>query len=171
MRRKSTNLHPKLLRLHALPVTVVHNYTYKPSMNYFPSSDQKNSLNGSSSTFSKCKDVWWCERLLLLPWRNLPSPPQGRNRETTDEKERRSQFAYQGQVLFCFTPNTSHLCCDQFQSSQREKARCLPGMWVIYVHLALQGWIMREHVTSLWCVWSILWFTCVMYWLNDAHAC
>lgn len=74
---------------------VVHYYTYKPSMNYFPDNDQKNSLNDSSSTGSTSKDVWWCERLLLLPWRNLPSPPQGRNRETTDEGRERREDSLQ----------------------------------------------------------------------------
>lgn len=91
MRRKSTNINPRPVRSHALPVSgsaLLHLQDFY-GMNYFPGNDQKNSLHGvllyCSSMFSKWKDVLWCERLLLLPWRNLPSPPQGRNRETTEE--------------------------------------------------------------------------------------
>lgn len=146
---------------------IVHDCT---SMNYFPGNDQKNSLNGSSSMFSKCKYVWWCERLLLLPWRNLPSPPQGRNRETTEEGREGektvysgSQFAYQGHDLFSVAGISLRA------ARERKPDVCLVCEWLMLISPCRDG--LTEHMACAWCVWSIYWLKCVMYRLKDAHAC
>lgn len=70
----------------------------------------------------------------------------------------RSQSAYQSHIFF--SQHNTISACNQFQSGPREKARCLPGTWVINAHLALQGWIMTEHMASVWCVQSTYWFKC-----------
>lgn len=134
-------------------------------MNYFPGNDQKNGLNGSSATFSKCEDVQWCERLLLLPWGNLPSPPQGRNRETTEEGREgektvcsRSQFANQGHVLFS-QHNTSLL----WSVSEQPERKSQMSAWYVgdLCSSRLAGMdYERTHDFCLMCLIHILAYVC-----------
>lgn len=98
------------------------------------------------------------------------APPGKKQKDYSggEEKERRQSTVGHSlhiRATVCFS-GTTHLSCNQFQSSLREKARCLPGMRVIHVHLALQGWIMTEHMTSVWCVQSRYWFERLIYWLK-----
>lgn len=103
----------------------------------FPSATGKIAWMVLSLRFLEC--IWWCERLLLLPWRNLPSPPQGRNRETTGrrgEKERRQSAGGHSlnviKATFCF-PNTKHLCWIRLKAA-REKERKREGgtdVWLL----------------------------------------
>lgn len=98
-------------------------------MNYFPGNTQKNSRNKvllfCRSTCSECKDVQRHERSLLLPWRNLPSPPQGRNRETKEEGERERQPTVGNSLFFQHKHISAVITSKQ---PERERAWCLPGM-------------------------------------------
>lgn len=139
-------------------------HRYKPSMNYFPVSDRKNSLNGSKSTFSRMYLMMW-EVVALALKKPAIAPPGKKQRDYREEgRERektvcsRSQFErHQGHFLFS-QHETSLL--NQTQSSrwkrERERDGCLPAMWVFDAHLSLQGWSQTENKTSVWEFWSTL---------------
>ena len=140
-------------------------------MNYFPGNTQKNSQNGEllncRSTLATCKVIWWRERLLLLPWRNLPSPPQGRNRETTDGGKERRQSTV-GKSWFSLH-NTSLLIS---VSKQPERQSQMSACYVsdVFPFSPCRDGFMTEHMTSASHISSIYWTKCMMSLVIVPHA-
>lgn len=179
---------------------VVHRYTYTSlPWTIFLGHDQKNSLKcGSSSTlffFLHVKtfdDVKGCCSCLEETCHRPPREETERLQRRGEKERRQSAVGHSLHIkatsfvfllfFFVFIP-TQHISAvislraareggrEGGRAREREGARCLPGMWVIYVRLALQGWIMTEHMTSVWCVGAMCWLECVINRLKeDAHA-
>lgn len=154
MRRKSTNLHPKLLRFHALPVSSSSMTTLTSlPRTIFLATTRKIACMVLVLCYLNVKfdDVKGCCSCLEETCHRPPREETERLQRWGEKERRQSTVGHSWQT------NTTHLCCNQFQSSQREKARCLPGMWVIYVPSPRAGMDSdRTHGFCLICLIHIL---------------
>lgn len=120
----------------------VHSCTYKPSMNYFPGKDQKNSLkNGSMVCSLNAKalhDVKGCCSCLE---ETCHRPPREETDRLQREKERRRSAAGHS------SRTQQHIWAVIGCRAQPERERqMLPGVRVLNVHGALERWIKTEHI-------------------------